>query len=110
MTRPKVTGRRVILDLTYGAHSVNNYTDRDLYDGSIFKLSLPTLDSLLPTLQCLGNNACIFKVDIAHAFRHVCVDRGDVIHLGMKWRGKYYMNKFLTFGAVYFGPKTHLCL
>ena len=101
MTRPKGAGRRVILDLTYGDHTFNNYTDRDRYDGSTFKWTLPTLDSLIATLQRLGSETLIFKVDIACAFCHVPVDPGDAIHLDMKWRGKYYIDKFLAFGAVH---------
>ena len=54
MTRPKGSGRRVILDLTYGDHSVNNYTDKCCYDGTPFSLTLPTLDALIPTLRDLG--------------------------------------------------------
>ena len=101
MTRPKGTGRMVILDLTYGDHSVNNYTDRELYDGSPFKLTLSTLDSLLPTLQQLGINACVLKVDIAYFFCHVPADPGDAIYLGMNRCEKYYVDNFLAFGAVH---------
>ena len=101
MTRPKGTGRRVILDLTYGDHSVNNHTDRCCYNGVPINLTLPTLDALIPTLQSLGTEARVFKIDIARAFRHVPIDPGDAIHLGMKWRNKYYVDKFLAFGAVH---------
>ena len=101
MTRPKGSGRRVILHLTYGEHSVNNHTDRNLCDGVPFKFSLPMLDALIPTLQHFGSEARIFKVDTARSFRHIPVDPGDAIHLGMRWRGKYYMDKFLAFGAVH---------
>ena len=51
MTRLKGAGRQVILDLTYGDHSVNNHTDRSCYDGVPFNLNLPTLDALVPTLH-----------------------------------------------------------
>ena len=101
MMRPKGAGRQVILYLTYGDHSVNNHTDRSCYDGVPFNLTLPTLDALIPTLQALGNEARIFKVDISCAFRHVPIDPGDAIHWGMKWRNKYYVDKFLAFGAVH---------
>ena len=49
----------------------------------------------------MGGDARLFKVDISHAFCHVSVDPGDAIHLGMKWRGKYYVNRFLAFRAVH---------
>ena len=38
MTRLKGLGRRVILDLSYGDYSVNQATDKDLYDGRPFQL------------------------------------------------------------------------
>ena len=41
MTRPKGQGRRVILDLSFGDHSVNKATIRDKYDTSEFSLNLP---------------------------------------------------------------------
>ena len=57
MTRPKGSGRRIILDLSYGEGSVNKATDRDLFDKKPFKLKLPSLDKLLPILEELGTNA-----------------------------------------------------
>ena len=101
MSRPKGTGRRVILDLSYGDNSVNTHTMRDVYDGVPFKLFFPSLDDLLPTLQSFGENARIFKVDISRAFRNVPVDPGNAIHLGIKWHDKFYIDKFLAFRAVH---------
>ena len=74
---------------------------RDVYGEIPFKLTLPSLDSLFPTFQYLGYNAQIFKVDTLRAFRNLPVDPGDAIHLGMKWRDKFYVDKFLAFGAVH---------
>ena len=103
MSRPKGAGRRVILDLSYGENSVNNHTLRDVFDVTPFKLSLPSLDNFLPTLQHWGGDARLFKVDISRAFRNVPVDPGDAIHemQYMKWRGKFYIDKFLALGAVH---------
>ena len=85
LTRPKGEGRRVILDLSFGEASVNNATIKDSYDGLPFQLKLPSLDSLLPALNCLGENARLFKIDISRAFRNVRIDPGDAIHLGISW-------------------------
>ena len=101
MTRPKGSGRRVILDLSYGDHSVNKATHKDSFDGSPFALKLPSLDHLIPDLEKWGSNARLFKLDISRAFRNVRVDPGDAIHLGMKWQDKYYIDKNLAFGAVH---------
>ena len=87
MTRPKGYRRCVILDLSYGENLVNNAMDRGQFDGDDFKLTLPSLDNLLPFIE--------------HAFRNVPVDPRDSIHMGMKWKNKYYVEKSLAFGAVH---------
>ena len=101
MTRPKGSGRRIILDLSYGEGSVNKATDRDLFDGKPFKLKLPSLDALLTILERLGPDARLWKVDISRAFRNVRVDPRDAIHLGIMWQGQCYIDKNLTFGALH---------
>ena len=74
MTRPKGSGRRVILDLSYGEGSVNKATNRDLFDDKPFKLKLPSLDQLIPILEELGPEARLWKVDISRAFRNMRID------------------------------------
>ena len=101
MTRPKGEGRQVILDLSFGSHSVNKNTDTCTYDGLPFILKLPNLDSILPQLEQLDQDACLFKVDVARAFRNVRINPGDVIHLGIHWRDRYFLDKNLAFGAVH---------
>ena len=101
MTRPKGQGRRVILDLSFGDHSVNKATIRDKYDTSEFSLNLPGLDNLVSALRDLGHSARLFKVDISRAFRNIPIDPADAIHLGIKWNNKFYIDKHLAFGAVH---------
>ena len=48
-----------------------------------------------------GQQWTCFQSRYSCAFPHVPVHPGDAIHLGMKWRGKYYVDKFLAFGAVH---------
>ena len=79
MSGPKGAGRRVILNLSYGRNSVTNHTMRDVFVETPFKLSLPSLDNLLSTLQRWGGDARLFKFDISCAFRNVPVDPGDAI-------------------------------
>ena len=56
MTRPKGNGRRVILDLSYGENAANNATSKETFDEATFKLTLPSLDNLLPALRELGGD------------------------------------------------------
>ena len=59
-------GRRVILDLTYCNHSVNNYTEKDQFDGSPFKLCpVQALSSLLQKF-CLQPNDPLFMLADYH--------------------------------------------
>ena len=97
MTRPKGSGQRIILDLSYGEGSVNKATDRDLFDRKPFKLKLPSLDGLLPILEELGADAHLWKIDISQAFRNVRIDSQDAIHLGIMWQNQYYIDKNLAF-------------
>ena len=101
MTRPKGSGHRVILDLSYGDFSLNKATDRLNFDDKVFSLTLPSLDHILPNLEKWGPDARLFKLDISRAFRNVRLDPGDAIHLGIKWENKYYIDKNLAFGAVH---------
>ena len=79
MTRPKGTGRKIILDLSYREGSVNKATDQDLFDWKPFRLKLPSLDDLLLILEKLGPDAHLWKVDISHVFRNTRVDQRDAI-------------------------------
>ena len=76
---------RVILIFNSCVSPVQRQCDGDVHDEIPFKLTLPSLDNLLPTLQCLCSNARNFKVDISRAFRNVPVDPGDAIL--MKFQG-----------------------
>ena len=93
MTRPKGSGRRVILDLSYEQEAVNNATNRDLFDDKSFKLKLPSLDQLIPILEELGPEAHLWKIDISRAFRNARIDPRDAIHLSIMWQNKYYIDK-----------------
>ena len=42
----------------------------------------------------------LVKVDIARAFRNVCVDPWDAVKLGIKYNGRYYLDMSLAFGAA----------
>ena len=87
MMRPKDTGRRVILDLSFGEFSVNKATHLTQYDHTSFNLKLPHMDEMIPQLEKLGSDARLFKVDISRAFRNIRIDPGDALHLGISLWG-----------------------
>ena len=110
MTRPKGSGHRVILDLSYGEGSVNKATNRDLFDDKPFKLKLPSLDQLLPILEELGSDARLWKIDISRAFRNVRINPQDAIHLGTMWQNKYYIDKTWRLGLSMARPSLNVSL
>ena len=87
--------------MSFGGHSVNKNTETDVYDDTPFTLRLPNLDSIIPQLETLGDNAHLFKVDVARSFHNVRIDPGDAVHLGIFWNGSYYLDKNLSFGVVH---------
>ena len=97
MTHPNGSGRRVILDLSFRDCSVNKATQKGVYKDRDFSLKLPRLDDLIPTLTALGPDARLMKVDISRAFRHVKIDPGGALHLGIYWRDEFYLDQNWAF-------------
>ena len=89
------------MDLSFGEFSVNRATNKECYDGFPFTLKLPRLEALIPTLVALGKDARLLKVDISWAFRNVRIDLGDTLHLRICWKGKFFLDKNVAFGAVH---------
>ena len=101
MTREKSNSdsRRTIMDLSFPKGlSVNDRVLNNTYLGTTFQMHYPSVDSIIQTLNELGNSAHIFKVDISHAFRHVRIDSGDIDLLGLQHRSKLYLDLSLPFG------------
>ena len=102
MTRPKDNNkRRVILDLSYPkGNSLNDYVDRDLFDGSPFKLKFPSIDDITQYIATL-NDPLVAKIDVSRAFRNLRIDPADTLKLGFQWRGKFYVDGYLAFGFLH---------
>ena len=103
LTRPKdSTDRRIILNLSYPhGKSVNDFVDKDSFNGSKFILKLPTIDDIVSELNELGNGALLGKIDVARAFRNLRVDPADALKFGIKWDNKYILDSGITFGWVH---------
>ena len=93
MSRPKPdsNNRRVIIDLSWpkGA-SVNHFTNINMYLGSTYKLTYPTVDSITKHFEKLGRDALIYKIDLSRAFRQLPVDPHDYNLLCLKWKNSYF--------------------
>ena len=100
-TRPKknTQERRVILDLSFPiGKSVNDGMCKDEYLGFSAKLTFPKVDELAFRIYQLGNNCCMFKVDLSRYFRQIPMDPGDYSLIGYIINGHIYFDKVLPMG------------
>ena len=100
LTRSKDTDKRyVILNLShpYGC-SQNSHEDKDNFDGSPFILKFPTVDDIARDIIECTEDAVLFKVDMAHAFRNLRVDQADSLKFGIKWNDAFYVDVGIAFG------------
>ena len=100
LTRPKdVNKRRVIMDLSFPrGNAVNDFVDRDAFDGTQFTLRFPTVDDIADDIIVCKDDPVLFKIDVARAFRNLQVDPADSLKLGIQWQGKLYLDVAITFG------------
>ena len=103
MSRPKDgDSRRVILDLSYPrGKSLNDQVSKDRFDGSLFALKLPSIDTVVQDIIGTQNDPVLFKVDVARAFRNLPVDPADSLKFGPKVNNQYFLDKSVAFGWVH---------
>ena len=75
----------------YGA-SLNDKICNTHYDGVDFMLRYPSVDEIVKTVQELGNNVLLSKIEVSRAFRNLRVDPLDYNVLGLQWKGKSYID------------------
>ena len=100
MTREKADSnhRRVIIDLSFPPdHSINAGVTPDVYLGTPFLLTLPTIDDITRKIIKLGKGSLLYKIDVSRAFRHVKMDPKDYSLLGLRLQD-YFIDTCLPFG------------
>ena len=100
MTREKADSdkRRVIIDLSFPfGHSVNDGITSEVYLGTPFLLTVPTIDDITSKIIKLGKGSLLYKIDVSRAFCHVKVDPRDHSLLGLKLQ-EYFIDTCLPFG------------
>ena len=81
---------RVIVILSWPkGESVNLSINKNIYFGSQFDLTFPSVDHITEEAKCLGRGALLYKVDVSSAFCHVKVNPGDYDLLGLQRDGTY---------------------
>jgi hypothetical protein len=102
MSRPKEgKSRRIILDLSWphtSNGSVNACVPVDSYLSKPFILKLPTIDDICQTINSFNTSVCIYKIDLARAFRQIPLDPLDAAYLGICWQGSTYIDTAVPFG------------
>ena len=79
------------MDLSYPApFAVNSHIQNNMYLGTPFMLTLPTVDDIKATILAKGKGCHLAKVDISRAFRHMRVDPRDYSLLGIQHNGYYH--------------------
>ena len=96
--KPGAPHRRVIIDLSYPrGQSINAGVAKDVYLGTPFILTLPTIDTVTNAVKKWGRGCQIYKFDISRAFRHVKLDPIDYNLLGLR-HDAYFADTCLPFG------------
>ena len=85
---------RLILDLS----SPHGFSVNDSIDPNQFSLQYIKFDDVVAMVAKLGRGALMAKFDVQSAYRNVAVLPSQRYLLGMKWRGKFYVDLVLPFG------------
>ena len=85
---------RLILDLSSpGGNSINDGISKELAS-----LSYVSVDEVVVRVLQLGRGALMAKMDIKQAYRNIPVHPSDRRLLGMRWKGKTFVDMALPFG------------
>ncbi|CAL4155283.1 unnamed protein product, partial [Meganyctiphanes norvegica] len=100
MSVPKdVTKRRVIVDFSFPpGKSVNDGIPTSTYLDHEVEFSLPSVNSMVSRLNCLGSGCLLYKRDLKGAFRQFSVDPGDYKFTGLVWGDNVYIDTRLAMG------------
>ena len=101
MSREKLDcdNRRIIIDLSWPEQaSINHLTLPKYYLGTAYKLQYPTIDNITNYLRELGEEECLYKIDLSPAFQQLRIDPGDFNLLCLKWKESYFPGNCCLFG------------
>ena len=88
-----------MIDLSYpDLKSVNSFIPKFSYDGSPYKLRLPTTLDLAELIAKEGRYCYLFKLDLSRAYRQQSCDPLDWPLLGIEWKDKFYLDRRVPFG------------
>ena len=89
----------MIVDLSWPlGQSVNSCVTPNYFDNIEFKLKYPIIDLLVETINAIGHNALLYKIDLERAFRNLRIDPFDYPVLGLKWQDSIFVDLGVPFG------------
>ena len=92
--------RRVVLDLKFPeCISVNNYIPSNTMLGKMRSHKLPRVDDVVNFLDLNNTSYFLFTCDLKNAYKHLSCDVLDFPLFTIKWKGKYYFECTVSFGA-----------
>ena len=77
---------------------MNDCIAKDYYDGVPYAFKYPSVDNIINTVQKLGSDVLLSKIDVSRAFRNLRVDPSDFDVLGNKWQGNSYLHISIPMG------------
>ena len=102
MSRPKKASsdRRIIMDLSFAPNnmSVNNGIPKDYLQGEAIRTVLPTARDLAHQLVQSGQGTYMYGLDLARAYRQMRIDPADWPLMGLRWKGRWFLDKCPAFG------------
>ena len=91
--------RQVIVNLSHPwGYAVNDYISNEVDDGVAYTLKYPSVEDIVDTIDHWGADVLLSKIDVSRAFRNLRVDLSDYDLLGLKQKGKSYLNIVIPMG------------
>ena len=73
------------MDLSYPkGNAVNDFVDKDAFDGIQFTLHFPTVDDIADDIIACRDDPVLFKIEVARTFHSLCVDPADSLKFGIQ--------------------------
>ena len=91
MTAPKKPeSRRAVFDATYGIHSLNNNTPKDLFLDAPCEYDYPSVDTFRDIVLREGKGSFMWKRDLSRFYLQIPLDPVEYPRVCCVWRGKLY--------------------
>ena len=99
MTVPKKpSGRRIVLDASFGESSINNATPSGVYLGQDYEFTFPKVDQFAEFIRIEGPGCLMWKKDLRNYFLQLMADPINYNVMCFAWRNMLFFFVALMFG------------